>query len=163
MRRRTFLTYSLAMLGTTGLVGCGFRLRGLDGDIAGLDRLAFDAADSDLSDVVRDELEGAGTLIDDKAPLRLNLGPETLNQSVLTFGSAGSREIELTLTAPFSVQQTANDAYLMNQEQLEVTTTYSVTDDNLLAQDDLRAEATERLRRDAARQLLDRLRSLADD
>ncbi|WP_148255062.1 LPS-assembly lipoprotein LptE [Aidingimonas lacisalsi] len=162
MRRRTFLTHTLALMGAASLTGCGFQLRGLGSDVATIDSLALDAADSDLTSVVRSELESGGTRLDDAAPLRLNLGKESLRQSVLTFGSAGSREIELTLTAPFSVQRSADDAYLMNQEQIEVTTSYSVNDDNLLAQDDLRAEATERLRQEAARQLLDRLRPLAE-
>lgn len=165
MQRRTFLRRSLATLmvgSVASLSGCGFRLRGLDTPMLTLDALALDAADSDLTPVVRQALENAGTRIDDQAPLRLNLGHEQFHEAALTHGDAGSQDIELRLTAPFSVQRRANDAYLLDQQQLDVVTTITVSDDDLLAQDDIRAEAQEQLRRDAARQLLERLRPLAE-
>ncbi|GGX93226.1 hypothetical protein GCM10007160_20950 [Litchfieldella qijiaojingensis] len=162
MKRRDFLHLSLAGIAAMGLSGCGFRLRGLGSSGPTLEALALNAADSDLAPVVRESLESAGTRLDVNAALRLNLGQERFREISLTHGDAGSQDTELQLTAPFSVQRAADGAYLLNQQQLDVSTTFSVSDDDLLAQDDIRSEARERLRRDAARQLIERLRPLAE-
>lgn len=160
MKRRLFLTMLAVGSASLGLAGCGFRLRGLNESLAIPEGLAFEGTDDALSPVVRETLEQAGTRLDGQAPLRLNLGRERIEEYSLSFGGAGSKELELRLTAPFSVQRREDDAYLLDQQQLDVTTTVIVNDDNLLAQDDLRDEARQRLRRDAANQLLDRLRPL---
>ncbi|SDM67363.1 LPS-assembly lipoprotein [Franzmannia pantelleriensis] len=160
MQRRRFLHLSLAAGAGLALAGCGFHLRGLDTPVMSLDSIALVAADSDLTPAVQAALERAGTAIRDDAPLRLNLGDESFRESRRTFGSAASREIEMTLRAPFSVQRQRDNAYLLNQQQLEVSTNFSISDDNLLAQEDLREEARQELREEAARRLLDRLRAL---
>ncbi|MBD3896252.1 hypothetical protein IEI94_10360 [Halomonas sp. ML-15] len=160
MQRRRFLHLTLAAGAGLALSGCGFRLRGLDASTVSLDSIALVAADTDLTPAVQAALESADTAIRDDAPLRLNLGGESFRESRRTFGSAASREIEMTLTAPFSVQRQRDNAYLLDQQQLEVSTNFSISDDNLLAQDDIREEARQELRQEAARRLLDRLRAL---
>lgn len=160
MQRRRFLHLTLATGAGLALAGCGFRLRGLDTPLLSLESITLVAADSELAPAVQAALENAGTRLSDDAPLRLNLGRETFRESRRTFGSAASREIEMTLTAPFSVQRQRDNAYLLDQQQLEVSTNFSISDDNLLAQDDLREEARQELREEAARRLLDRLRAL---
>ena len=107
-------------------------------------------------------LTRAGTQIDDQAELRLNLGRATINETNRGLAGAGSRDIDLTLTVPFSVQRQANDAYLLDQQTLNVSERISINDNDLLAQDDTRRAARERLREAAARQLLERLRPLAE-
>ncbi|QJQ93995.1 MULTISPECIES: LPS assembly lipoprotein LptE [Halomonadaceae] len=165
MKRRTFLTRTsnLLMAGSTMLLlsGCGFRLRGYDTPLLGVESLFLAGADSDLLPVVRAMLENAGTRITSQADLVLNLGQETFQEIPRTFGDAGSQEIEVRLIAPFSVQRRADGAYLLDQQQLNVETRIIVNDANLLAQEELRGEAHERLRQAAASQLLDRLRTLS--
>ena len=160
MQRRRFLHLTLAAGAGMALAGCGFRLRGLETPVLSLDSIALVAADSDLTPAVQAALARANTVIRDDAPLRLNLGSESFSESRRTFGSAASREIEMTLRAPFSVQRQRDNAYLLDQQQLEVSTNFSISDDNLLAQDDIRQEARQELREEAARRLLDRLRAL---
>lgn len=160
MQRRHFLHLTFAASASLVLAGCGFRLRGLDKPLLSLATIRLTAVDTPLVPVVRETLENAGTRITDEAPLRLNLGEEAFRADQRTFGSAGSREIEMTLTVPFSVQRQHDNAYLLDQQQLDVSTHFSVSLDNLLAHDDLHEEARQRLRRDAASQLIDRLRAL---
>lgn len=170
MQRRRFLKQGLkvamgaaavSVLGL-GLSGCGFQLRGYGESIPALDALALAGANDDLTPVVRKALTRAGTQIDDQAALRLNLGRATINETNRGMAGAGSRDIDLTLTVPFSVQRQANDAYLLDQQTLNVSERISINDNDLLAQDDTRRAARERLRKAAARQLLERLRPLAE-
>ena len=162
MQRRTFLGLALSGTAALALSGCGFRLRGFDAPDTGPDELALAGADSALARRVAERLEAAGTRVHDQAPLVLNLGAERFSERRLGRTSRGPREYELTLSAPFSVQRRADGAYRLDQQHLEVSTRYTVSDDNLLAQEGLREEAHERLRREATRQLLNRLRPLAD-
>ncbi|HET8790932.1 MAG TPA: LPS assembly lipoprotein LptE [Modicisalibacter sp.] len=163
MKRRTFLTKSLGMMATgvamASLAGCGFHLRGQREPLS-FDRLTLVAPIGELADYVRRELRNAEVALVGDAPLRVSLGPERIEEFVLTAGGSGSQEIELHLTAPFSVQRTRDGAYLLNQQWVEVTTTYLANDDNLLVRGDLREQALDDLRREAARQLLTRLRAL---
>ncbi|QTF91377.1 LPS assembly lipoprotein LptE [Halomonas sp. BM-2019] len=161
MQRRTFLT--LGLVGTAGLAlaGCGFRLRGFDAPAAVFDELALAGPDSDLARLVRERLEAAGTRVHDDAERVLNLGQPEIRRRSLSVLDTGPREEEMALIAPFSVQRASDGAYLLDQQRLEVSTRYTVSDSNLLIQDDLREEARQELREAAQRQLLDRLRSLA--
>ncbi len=68
----------------------------------------------------------------------------------------------MTLEVPFSVQRRADGAYLLDRQRLEVSERLTVNDDELLAQDDLRETTRDRLRSEAVRQLMDRLRALAE-
>jgi LPS-assembly lipoprotein len=161
MQRRTFLTLGLA--GTAGLAlsGCGFRLRGFDQPAGVTDELALAGPDSDLARLARERLEAAGTRVHDDAPRVLNLGQPEIRRRSLSVLDTGPREEEMTLIAHFSVQRRGDGAYLLDQQRLEVSTRYTVSDSNLLIQDDLREEALNELRESAVRQLLDRLRNLA--
>ncbi len=90
----------------------------------------------------------------------LNLGEPEIRRRSLSVLDSGPRDEEMVLIAPFSVQRTGDGAYLLDQQRLEVTTRYTVSDANLLNQEDLREEARRELLDAAVRQLLDRLRSL---
>lgn len=160
MQRRTFLTHALA--GTAGLAlsGCGFRLRGLDTPSAVIDELAISGPDSDLARLTRERLETAGTRVHGDADRVLNLGEPEIRRRNLSVLDSGPRDEELVLRAPFSVQRRSDGAYLLDQQRLEVSTRYTVSDSNLLIQEDLRDEASRELLEAAVRQLLDRLRAL---
>lgn len=165
MKRRTFLARALgvALLGASlvALPGCGFQLRGTGAthDV-GIDSLALAATPSALSDSVSRALRDAGIALNDAAPLRLNLGTERIQEIDLSGGDSGTHEIELQLGVAFSVQRTGDDAYLLDQQQVQVATTFRANDSELLTQDDDRERALESLRRDAAQRLLNRLRNL---
>ncbi|MCH4563468.1 hypothetical protein MKP05_10030 [Halomonas sp. EGI 63088] len=162
MQRRTFLHLGLAAGTSLALAGCGFHLRGLATPEAVLPELALAGPDSDLARLTVERLASAGTRVHDGAPLALNLGDETFRERRLGVLESGPRELEMELTAPFSVQRRSDGAYLLDQQRLEVSTRFTVTDDNLLAQDDIRAETRDRLRREAVTRLLDRLRAMTD-
>lgn len=170
MQRRRFLKQGLKVaMGATavstlglGLSGCGFQLRGYGETRPALEALALDGANDDLVPVVRDALTRAGTRVDDKAPLRLNLGRASISETNQGLPGAGSRDVELALTVPYSVQRQSNEAYLVDQQTLTVRERISVNDNELLAQDDARRAARERLRETAARRLIERLRPLAE-
>ncbi|WFM69960.1 LPS assembly lipoprotein LptE [Halomonas sp. CKK8] len=160
MQRRTLLQLGLAAGAALALAGCGFRLRGLDQPVVAIDALALEGADSDLARQVARRLESAGTRIDEQADLMLNLGQESFRERRLSVLDSGPRDLEMTLEVPFSVQRRADGAYLLDQQRLEVSERLTVNDDELLAQDDLREATRERLRDQAVRQLMDRLRAL---
>ncbi|WP_110648422.1 LPS assembly lipoprotein LptE [Salinicola peritrichatus] len=159
MTRRPVLI-GLIALALTALAGCGFQLRGLHQPELALSEISLSANVSPFSEEVRRTLESAGTDVVDDADLRLNLGDERLGESRLTRSDSGSRETEITLTAPFSVQRASDSAYLLNQQRLEVSTTVLLSTDDLYSVDQVRSEAIQRLRRDAANQLIDRLTAL---
>lgn len=159
MTRRPVLI-GLIALTLSALAGCGFQLRGLHQPELALSEISLSADVSPFSEEVRRTLESAGTDVVDDADLRLNLGDERLGESRLTRSDSGSRETEITLTAPFSVQRASDSAYLLNQQQLEVSTTVLLSTDDLYSVDQVRSEAIQRLRRDAANQLIDRLTAL---
>lgn len=163
MQRRTFLNLILAGSGTFVLAGCGFRLRGVGSPVLALDSLALSGADSELLRLAGERLEAAGTRLDDDADLVLNLGNETIRERQLGVLDSGTQERELELSAPFSVQRRRDGTYLLDQQRLEVTTRFTVSEDNLLSNQDLRDEAMQQLRQQAVQQLLDRLRSLAEE
>lgn len=160
MQRRTLLQLGLAAGASLALAGCGFRLRGLDQPVVAIDALALESADSELTRRVARHLERAGTRVDDQAERVLNLGAESFRERRLSVLDSGPRELEMTLAVPFSVQRRADGAYLLDQQRLEVSERLTVNDDELLAQDDLREATRDRLRDEAVRQLMDRLRAL---
>ncbi|RTR05369.1 LPS assembly lipoprotein LptE [Halomonas nitroreducens] len=162
MQRRTLLRLSLAVGASVALAGCGFHLRGYGQPALSLEALAVAGRDSDFSRLATDRLEAAGTRIRDDAPLVLNLGAEEFEERSLSVLDSGSQEHEMTLRVPFSVQRRADRAYRLDQQTLEVSGRFEVSEDNLLAGDEQREAVSERLRREAVRQLLDRLRPLAE-
>lgn len=162
MQRRTFLHLGLAAGASMALAGCGFRLRGLDTPEVVLPELTLAGTDSDLARLAVERLESAGTRVHDGAPLALNLGDEAFRERRLSVLESGPREVEMELRVPFSVQRRSDGAYLLDQQRIEVSTRFTVNDDNLLAQDDIRTEARDQLRREAVNRLLDRLRAMTD-
>ncbi|MAM56944.1 MAG: hypothetical protein CMN25_06370 [Salinicola sp.] len=159
MMRRTALA-GLMAVSLTVLAGCGFQLRGLHQPALGISELSLSANVSPLSEEVRRSLESAGTRVVEDADLRVNLGDERIGENRLTRSDSGSRETSITLTAPFSVQRVSDSAYLLNQQQLEVSTTVLLSTDDIYSGEEARTNAIEQLRRDAATQLIDRLDAL---
>ncbi|MDI5934193.1 LPS assembly lipoprotein LptE [Halomonas kalidii] len=162
MQRRTLLHLGLAVGASLALAGCGFRLRGLGTPEAVLPELALAGPESDFSRLTAERLESAGTRIHAGAPLVLNLGDEAIRERRLSVLESGPREVELELSVPFSVQRRSDGVYLLDQQRLEVSTRVTVSDDDLLSQDDILEETREQLRREAVNRLLDRLRAVAD-
>jgi len=161
VKRRSLIIRSLLLLTlTTLLAGCGFQLRGTAAAALDIPSLTLSTPDGRFEDAVKQALQGTGTTLEDDAPLRVNLGEEQIRETRLTQGASGSQERRLTLSVPFSVQRSEDNAYLLDQQTLEASTTLSVDNDNLLSQDELRNEALRSLRQEAARQLVDRLRAL---
>lgn len=162
MQRRGFLNLAMAAGAAMVLTGCGFRLRGFDTPGLALDELALAGDDSELARLVEERLTAIGIRVNDNAPLVLNLGPETFRERQLSVLDSGPQEQEMSLTVPFSVQRRSDGAYRLSDQRLEVSTRFTVSDDNLLAQDELREEARQDLRQEAQRRLFDRLRAVAD-
>lgn len=161
MQRRDFLRFTLAGAAGLTLGGCGFRLRGLDQPALGLEALAVAGASGDFSRRLGQRLESAGVSVRDDAPMVLNLGAERIEEQQIGVLDTGNQERELTLSVPFSVQRASDGAYRLDQQVVEVSERYSISDNNLLVADELRDDATERLRREAVRRLMDRLRALS--
>ncbi|KAA0017745.1 hypothetical protein F0A16_11740 [Salinicola corii] len=159
MMRRTALA-GLMAVSLTVLAGCGFQLRGLHQPALGISELSLNANVSPFSEEVRRSLESAGTRVVENADLRVNLGDERIGENRLTRSDSGSRETSITLTAPFSVQRVSDSAYLLNQQQLEVSTTVLLSTDDIYSGEEARTDAIKQLRRDAATQLIDRLDAL---
>jgi LPS-assembly lipoprotein len=160
MQRRSFLALALCAGASLTLPGCGFRLRGLDAPELAFDELALAGSDNELARLVSERLSSLGTRVHGNAPLVLNFGDETFREHQLGVLDTGPQEREMTLSVPFSVQRQSDGAYRLPQQRLEVATRFVVSDDNLLAQDDLREEARQELRQEALRRLFDRLRVL---
>ncbi|GHB07233.1 LPS-assembly lipoprotein LptE [Salinicola rhizosphaerae] len=159
-RARQAVGIGLVTLAVITMAGCGFQLRGMHQPLLGMSEVGLSANVSPFSETVRRALEQAGTEVSDDADLRVNLGDERIASNRLTRADSGSRETEITLTAPFSVQRVADDAYVLNQQQLETSTTVLLSTDDIYAGNQVRDEAVQRLREQAADQLIDRLGAL---
>ncbi|TDO16666.1 LPS assembly lipoprotein LptE [Halomonas ventosae] len=160
MYRRHFLRIGLVAGASLALAGCGFRLRGFDEPLEAIDALALEGAESELAQQVARRLKSSGTRVDEQAALVLNLGPEDFRERRLSVLDSGPRELEMSLEVPFSVQRRSDGAYLLDQQRLAVREQIMVNDDELLAQEELRQAARDRLRNAAVSQLMDRLRAL---
>lgn len=160
MQRRGFLELVLLGGASLALAGCGFRLRGLDDTGPVIDEVALAGPQSELAERLAERLRASGTRVHAQAPQVLNLGDEAFRERPLSTLDAGTRELELQLSVPFSVQRRSEGAYVLAQQTLEVSRRFSVNDDNLLAQEQLRDETREELRDEGVRQLLGRLRHL---
>lgn len=159
MTRRPLLLCLMALALTT-LAGCGFQLRGTNQPLLSMSQIGLSANISPFSETVRRTLEQAGARVTDDADLRINLGDEKIAENRLTRADSGSRETEITLTAPFSVQRVSDDAYLLNQQQLETSTSVLLSTDDIYSGNQVRDEAVKQLRQQAADQLIDRLSAL---
>ena len=162
MQRRSLLRFSLAAGASLALAGCGFQLRGLGSDALPFAELDLAGPDDAFTRLVRERLTASGVAVSDAAPLRLNLGRETFNEQRLSVLNSGYQEYDMTLNVSYSVQRSADDAYRLAEQQLEVQERFSISSDNLLAADDRRAEVRERLRDTAVEQLFHRLHVLGD-
>lgn len=162
MQRRHFLGLTLASGAALLLAGCGFHLRGVGGEVLSLDSLALDGADSPFAEQLAKRLESLGTRVDETASLRLNLGGEDVNIRQVGVLDTGSQDQQLVLRIPYSIQRASDGAYLADRQAVEVLEEFSITDDNLLSQDELRTDALENARREAVRQMVDRLRAIED-
>nr|WP_298415772.1 LPS assembly lipoprotein LptE [uncultured Halomonas sp.] len=164
MKRRTFLTRSLNLLAMSmagiALTGCGFQLRGLEQQALGFDTLDLNAPPTAFTDELKRRFAIEGVALTDDAPLRLNIGSPRTSEVALGGGDLNYEEVELNLTVPFSVQRSSDNAYMLDQQVIQVVTTYQTSDGNLLVRDDLRDQTVKTLQRDAIRQLLERLRTL---
>lgn len=161
MQRRSFLIRLLGMCGVAAMLGgCGFQLRGLDARELDIDALALTAPPSQFTEELRRRIAGAGVELRDDAPLRLNLGEERLEEYALRGGDTIYNETELHLIVPFSIQRRSDGAYLLDQQRIDVVTTYQASEGNLLVRDELREMALTNLYHDATRQLVARLRNL---
>jgi LPS-assembly lipoprotein len=163
MQRRAFLHLTLIGGASLVLAGCGFRLRGLDSPGSVIDEVTLTGPDNDLLRLTEERLEVAGTRVHDEASRVLNLGMEEYRERRLSVLATGPREIEAFLTLPFSVQRRHDGAYLLDQQRIEVSIRFTLSDDNLLSQDDLRHEARTQLQEEAVRRLLDRLGALTGE
>lgn len=162
MQRRHFLGLTLASGAALLLAGCGFHLRGVGGEVLSLDSLALDGADTPFAEQLTKRLESLGTRVDETASLRLNLGGEDVNIRQVGVLDTGSQDQQLVLRIPYSIQRASDGAYLADRQAVEVLEEFSITDDNLLSQDELRTNALENARREAVRQMIDRLRAIED-
>lgn len=160
MQRRTFLNSVLASSAALALTGCGFRLRGLGESGTVVDELELAGPQSELSQELAERLRRDGTQLHAQAPWILTLGRPSLSERRLSVLDAGAREMEVVLSAPFSVQRRSDGAFVLPEQTLEVSERFTVSDDNLLAQEEIRSEAETTLRREAIRRLLERLRGL---
>ncbi|MEQ5768317.1 LPS assembly lipoprotein LptE [Halomonas sp. H33-56] len=162
MQRRHFLGLTLASGAALLLAGCGFHLRGVGGEVLSLDSLALDGADTPFAEQLTKRLESLGTRVDETASLRLNLGGEDVSIRQVGVLDTGSQDQQLVLRIPYSIQRASDGAYLADRQAVEVLEEFSITDDNLLSQDELRTDALENARREAVRQMIDRLRAIEE-
>ena len=162
MQRRHFLGLTLASGAALLLAGCGFHLRGVGGEVLSLDSLALDGADTPFAEQLTKRLESLGTRVDETASLRLNLGGEDVSIRQVGVLDTGSQDQQLVLRIPYSIQRARDGAYLADRQAVEVLEEFSITDDNLLSQDELRTDALENARREAVRQMIDRLRAIEE-
>lgn len=164
MKRRTFLARSLGLLvistAAIALTGCGFQLRGLDQQALGFDTLNLNAPPTRFTDQLKRRFASEDVTLTDDAPLRLNVGSPKTSEISLGGGDLNYEEVELNLAVPFSVQRSSDNAYVLDQQVIQVVSTYQTSDGNLLVRDDLRDQAIEALQRDAIRQLMERLRTV---
>lgn len=163
MQRRTFLHAGFIAGAALTLVGCGFRLRGFDTPGLAITELTLAGSNSEFYRLTEERLMRAGTQVHDRATLILNLGPENFREHRLSVLESGPQEHEMRLTVPYSVQRRSDNAYLLAEQRLEVSTRLTLSDTNLLAQDELREEARRELREEALRRLLERLRTLTPE
>ncbi|HSH48111.1 MAG TPA: LPS assembly lipoprotein LptE [Halomonas sp.] len=162
MQRRTLCKYALTLGGALLLSGCGFRLRGLDAPLTELTEISVAGPTSALREQLIARLESAGTAVNDTAPWVLTLGQENIEERNLGLLQAGSQQHEMTLSVSIALQRRADGAYRLPGEVLTVQERFTASDDNLLAADDYRDNIRDRLRDEASRQIIQRLRILAE-
>lgn len=157
MKRRAFLTASIAASAAVLLSGCGFRLRGTE-SLPTLPTLALEGDNnSAVAQQVASRLQQLGTQVTADAPWRVTLGTPVLTERRLGGDGRASREHELTLSTSLSVQERASNAYHINNETLSTDTRIRVSDDDLLNRETLMMEAEQTLSRQLSQQIIERL------
>jgi LPS-assembly lipoprotein len=157
MKRRTFLTTSIAASAAVLLSACGFQLRGTD-SLPTLPTLSLEGdTNSAVAQQVAARLQQLGTQVTADAPWRVTLGTPALIERRLGGDGRASREHELTLSISLSVQERANNAYHINNSTLSASTRIRVSDDDLLNRETLMMEAEQTLARQLSQQIIERL------
>jgi LPS-assembly lipoprotein len=162
MQRRTLCKYALTLGSALLLTGCGFKLRGLDTPLTELAEISVAGPASPLRKQLIERLESAGTSVNDKAPWVLTLGQENFEERNLGLLQAGNQQHEMMLSVSIALQRRTDGAYRLPSDVLTVQERFMVSDDNLLATDDYRRDVRDQLRDEASRQIIQRLRILAE-
>lgn len=167
-RRNSLVAAVLAgSLCTLTLSGCGFQLRGVgegSGPIVQHLQLNIqsDTPQNQLARELRQRLETAGVSIDDSANLELNVGTPSYDESQIGYGgSGGNQERNIALRVPYSVQRMSDGAYVIDGQVVQVNGTYNTSTSQLLQRDQEREQLQRRLSREAASQLVERLRAIS--
>gem|GEM_PF-1797423 len=160
---------SLVALAATSLslAGCGFQLQGLGSHSAPtVPELEFNIANDTPQNVVAQQIHSnfqqAGTRIVANAPIQLNVGDATFNETNLNYtGDGGTQQRLVVLDVPYSIQRTSDNAYLADQQNIEVSGNYTTSTNQLLQRGDVRAQLHKQLAQQAAIQLVARVEALA--
>ncbi|MGJ8515250.1 LPS assembly lipoprotein LptE [Carnimonas bestiolae] len=158
----TLLAGSLCAL---TLSGCGFQLRGIDNESRPIVQhlqlnIQGDTPQNAVARELRQRLETAGVSVDSSASLELNVGAPEYDESQVGYGgSGGNQERNISLRVPFSVQRTTDGAYVIDGQVVQVNGTYNTSTSQLLQRDQERDQLQRRLSREAASQLVERLRA----
>lgn len=173
--RSATLTVLLA-LAVVALAGYGFHLRG-HGQLAATRGLVVHVEDNtrvaltgswlgsgpdELAHTLKDVLEDAGVQLADSAPLTVELLGETMEKRVASIAAtAGAAEYQLDYTLRFRV--TGSDgADLVKESTVRADRSYRYKSDAIMGSAEEEATLQRELRRDAALQILRRLRSVAN-
>ncbi|MYL24264.1 hypothetical protein [Vreelandella massiliensis] len=163
LTRRRFIKHGVTAGIAASVVvlgGCGFRLRGSKSQPQLPDLALEGDTRSDVAQSLQAQLKATGTGMREDAPWRLTLGTPELVERRLGAEGRGSREHQFTLNAQVSLQQRSNNAYVLNNEQLSVSTDQRVNDDDLLNRDVLIDEVRQELSRQLAQRIIERLATL---
>ena len=157
MKRRTFLTLSIAASAAVLLSGCGFHLRGSE-SMPTIPPLSLEGdTNSAVAQHVASRLQQQGIPVTPEAPWRVTLGTPVLTQRGLGSDGRASREHELTLRTTLSVQERASNAYYLNNATLSTNTRIRVSEDDLLNRETLMMEAEQELARQLSQRILERI------
>ena len=161
---RQLLRHGLIALLLTGVVGCGFHLRGNVELPQGLQTLALDGTASEvLMSQLRRSLYNNGAVLvpRSEAPVVLQLGRDQFERRVITLSTSGkAREYALTLRVGFTLQDTEGKA-LIAQQVIELERDYRFDETNVLGSGGEEAQLKREMLRDAASRILQRLQAQA--
>lgn len=166
-RLATACMMTVCLAGALQLQGCGFQLRGTSGNtqmkVQQIDLvLAEDTPQNTLARNVRARLASAGVSQSAAAAYRLNIAAPQYRETTVGYTGSSTREREITLTVPYTLQRTSDGAYISLNEQILSRGTYQTNDHQLLQQDDQQARIRNTITDDAAAQLVERLRALGE-
>ncbi len=144
------------------LTGCGFELRGrasLPDDI----RSVHVNAPAELRDELQIFLEGGGAELVESgsgADVTINLSDETYDRRVLTVdpNTGKEREFELAYSVAFDVKR-ANGTAVVSRQSVSLIRDYVFDPDAVIGKSREESVLREEMRRDAAQQILRRIRA----